>query len=236
MKVTCSVCQADIPKENINVSTDLAQCNGCGNVLKLSELFKTSPESRSSVPPRPPQGSKIEFHEEFNGSTELTYPKKGLKIKQVPILLFAIVWLGFISFWTFLAAQGMPFFALFSIPFWLVGGGLILGIANSASEVEIITADRTMIRLEKKRLIRSKVEVLNWSEVHGIRMSKVKMSPFSAFSNFSRLSKMQNGMVMGIESPGVLSASKTHYFFEDASEAEQEWIIAFLTQKWENNK
>ncbi len=54
-----------------------------------------------------------------------------------PLLIFAAVWLGFIAFWTF-GALGMPTsaedlanikgeqipFALFSIPFWLVGIGL----------------------------------------------------------------------------------------------------------------
>ncbi len=55
----------------------------------------------------------------------------------VPLMVFATFWLGFIAFWTF-GALGMPTsledvskiqpaqipFALFSIPFWLVGIGL----------------------------------------------------------------------------------------------------------------
>ena len=55
------------------------------------------------------------------------------------------------------------------------------------------------------------------------------MNPFSMFGNFRMMLKMQKSFGMGgIEMPAIITGVKTEYFFEDANDAEQEWVTSTL--------
>ena len=64
---------------------------------------------------------------------------------------FAIFWLSFVAFWTFSAvAMDAPiFFVLFSVPFWLVGLGMVGHTARRCVVRTSLQVDREDWRLER---------------------------------------------------------------------------------------
>lgn len=60
-----------------------------------------------------------------DGTFRLVVPRAPFRGKHVAPLGFVAFWFAFITFWTTGAAQGGGFFAAFSIPFWLVGLGML---------------------------------------------------------------------------------------------------------------
>jgi len=224
MNLNCPSCNAEIKPENINVSTNLAKCDKCNSIHKASDLSKSLEKKDIN----PPNGSKIEIKKGLNGTIELIYPKKGFSISLIPQLLFAIFWLGFISFWTWGASQGSVFFALFSIPFWLVGLSMITGIINSANEIQIITLDKYRLTVKRLRPIRPKIFETELKDIQSIKMKGMKMNPFAMFGNFRHMMKMQRSFGVAIEVPAIITGRKTEYFFDDANDAEQEWVTRIL--------
>jgi hypothetical protein len=226
MELICPKCKSSIKTENINISTDLAKCDNCNSIHKASELVDNKSIEKIN---NPPSGTKIRVNKGFNDSVEIFYPSKGISLSVVPIMFFAIFWIGFVSFWTWGASQGSIIFALFSIPFWIVGFSMIGGIINSISETQTIIISRTTLTLKKERPIRPKIFEISIKEIQSIRMKSFKMHPFSMFGNFRIMFRMQKTFGMGgIEMPAIISGIKTEYFFEDANDAEQEWITSSL--------
>jgi hypothetical protein len=72
---------------------------------------------------------------------------------------FATIWLGFVAFWTFSAvAMGAPiFFPLFSIPFWLVGFGMVGTIWRNRTVKAHLRIDRDAWQLERSGVRRRRV-------------------------------------------------------------------------------
>ncbi|MGK7878422.1 MAG: hypothetical protein AB4426_35505 [Xenococcaceae cyanobacterium] len=85
-----------------------------------------------------PAGSRIVLRKSHRNLV-VEIPPAGLRVETLFLAVFALFWNGFVFFWTALAiGTGAPlFFPLFSIPFWLVGlgmlGGLLFAIAGSTT-------------------------------------------------------------------------------------------------------
>lgn len=226
MELICPNCKATILPDNVNISSDLAKCDKCNSIHKASELADSKSIDKIN---NPPTGTKMTIKKGFDDSIELFYPKKGFTVSVIPQLFFSIFWIGFISFWTWGASQGSVIFAMFSIPFWLVGFGMLGGLINSISETQTLKISRTSLILKKERPIRPKNFEIKVKDIQSIRMKNLKMNPFSMFGNMKLMFKMQKSFGMGgIEMPAIISGVKTEYFFEDANDAEQEWVTSTL--------
>ncbi len=226
MELICPNCKAAISPDNINISSDLAKCDTCNSIHKASELADSKSINKIN---NPPSGTKIIIKKGLDDSVELFYPKKGFTLFVIPPLFFSLFWFGFISFWTWGASQGSLIFALFSIPFWLAGFGMLGGLLNSISESQTLKISRTTLTLKKDRLIWPKSFEIGIKDIQSVKMKSVKMNAFSMFGNFSMMTKMPKSFGMGgIEMPAIISGVKTEYFFEDANDAEQEWLISTL--------
>ena len=226
MELICPSCKATINPENVNISTDLAKCDKCNSIHKASELVDTKSIERIN---NPPVGTRIQIKKGFDGSIEMFYPKKGLTVSMMPQMFFTLFWLGFICFWTWGASQGSVIVAMFSIPFWLVGFGMLGGIISSISETQTLKVNKTILTLKKDRPLKPKNFEVAIKDIQSIRMKNIKMNPFSMFGNFKMMFKMQKSFGMGgIEMPAIISGVKTEYFFEDSSDAEQEWVTSAL--------
>ncbi|MGB0880457.1 MAG: hypothetical protein ACPGTO_07815 [Polaribacter sp.] len=224
MKLNCPNCHSEISPKNINISTDLAKCDKCNSIHKASVLLNSLEKKDIN----PPNGSKIKMKKGTDGNIEFIYPKKGFSASLIPQLFFAIFWLGFISFWTLGASQGSIFFALFSIPFWIIGLSMIIGIINSVSEIQILSLSQNMLTIKRLRPIRPKTFETQLQDIQSIKMKGMKMNPFSMFGNFKHMMKMQGSFGSAIEVPAIITGQKTEYFFNDANDAEQEWITTVL--------
>lgn len=226
MELICPGCKATISPDNVNIASDLAKCDKCNSIHKASDLADSKAIDKIS---HPPTGSKMTIKKGFDDSIELFYPQKGFSISVIPQLFFTIFWFGFISFWTWGASQGSVIFALFSIPFWLIGFGMLGGLINSISEKQTLKISRTSLTLIKERPIRPKIIEVKVKDIQSIKMKQFKMNPFFMFGHFRLMVKMQRQFGMGgIEIPAIISGLKTEYFFEDAYDAEQEWVTTTL--------
>ena len=225
MELICSNCGAVISPENVNISTDLAKCDMCNSIHKASELVDRQAIGQIEDPP---SGTKMTVKKGYGDEIELFYPQSGFTASQLPQIGFTIFWLGFISFWTWGASQGSVAFAMFSIPFWIVGFAMLGGIINSIFETQTLKLDRNSLTIKKNRPIRPKRIEFNVRDIQSIRMKQIKMGPYSIFDNFKVTVKAQNTYGARTELPVVLSGVKTVYFFESANEAEQEWVVAVL--------
>lgn len=227
MELTCPKCNATIEPHNINISSDLAKCESCNSIHKASELVDQKEVNKID---NPPNGTKISIKKWGDGSIELFYPKQGFKSSMIFPLTFSIIWISFIGFWTFMALKGDLLFALFSIPFWVIGFTMLIGLINSISETQTLILSKSVLTYKKDRPIRSSNFVASVNDIESIKLKNFKVTnPFSVFGNFKMMSKMQRSFgTGGLEMPAILTGAKTTYFFEDASDAEQEWVTATL--------
>jgi hypothetical protein len=226
MELICPSCKATISPDNVNIASDLAKCDKCKTIHNASKLADNKSTDKIN---HPPAESKMIIKKGFDDSIEIFYPKKGITASVLTQLFITIIWFIFISFWTWGASQGSVFFALFSIPFWLIGFGMIGGFINSISETQTIKITKTSLTLIKDRPIRPKKLEFKIIDVQSIRMKQLKMNPFLMFGYFRLMVKMQKQFGMGrIEIPAIISGLKTEYFFEDAYDAEQEWVTTTL--------
>jgi hypothetical protein len=227
-ELICPNCNGTIESDNINIATDLAKCGHCGTITKASLLFSAQDDKSLATPPK---GSVIEVTKETGDSIKLFIPKKGVTASDIPQLLFTIFWLGFICFWTWGASQGSIFFAMFSIPFWLVGLTMLSGLINSINETQTLTVSKSQLTLEKIRPINGKKFEFKLSDIQEIKMTHMKAGPFSAFSNPRYMWRLQWSFGAGLVMPAIISGSGTEYFFEAANDAEQDWVTKYLSNK-----
>ncbi|GAB6165000.1 hypothetical protein JCM19992_10000 [Thermostilla marina] len=145
MKVVCPRCHQTVPSEDVSLDTGWARCRPCDEVFVVPELASVAaahakPEygdegDEAKTPPERPYDARIQIQQD-NEKLLLRVPATGVFGPQIGIFLFSLFWLGFVTFWT-LGALGIFFgdglkpeniaFACFSIPFWLVGFGMLGG-------------------------------------------------------------------------------------------------------------
>lgn len=228
MQLICSNCNQPVNPENINITTDLAKCGKCGAIYKASALVSAGDDKKLIVPPA---GSAVEVTKELGDMVRIYFPEKGFTASDIPAVLFAIFWLSFITFWTWGASQGSIIFALFSIPFWLVGIMMVGGIINGMFETQTLTAGGGQIVLEKNRPLFPKRHEFTFSGIQAIKMTPMKTGAFSTFSNSRLMFRRSWSYGVGMMLPAIISGAGTIYFFEAANDAEQEWVTQYLDNK-----
>lgn len=233
MELICSNCHKAIDTNNINIATDLAKCGNCGAIHKASALVPSSDDKKLASPPA---GSKIQMTKEMDGSIKIFLPKKGFTTSDIPLVFFAIFWLGFISFWTIMAVRGSILFAMFSLPFWFIGIAMLISVINSIKETQAVIVTRNSVIIEKNKPVNGKRYEFTYPVIHAIKMNQYKPGPFSAFSNPRFMFRNSWSFGAGIHLPAIISGSGTFYFFESANDAEQEWVTAFLDGKVKHGK
>jgi hypothetical protein len=226
MELICPGCKSALRTENINVATDLAKCDFCHILHKVSTLAET--QEQEKVHPLP-VGTKIRVQKGYDDTIEIEYPRNGFTPVAIPIFIFTFFWLAFVSFWTWGASQGSIIFAMFSIPFWLAGFGMLGGLINLVTESQTIILSKRLLTLKKKRVIMpEKLEVLV-NDIEAIQIRPIKMNPFSLFSNFGVMMKIQKSSgPSGIETLSLITKQKTVHFFESADDEEKKWLTSTL--------
>jgi len=224
MTFNCSKCQSEIKSENINITTDIAKCQNCGNISKASNLTKVDrPFSKT-----PPLGSKIEVIKGYGDEIEFILPKKGFTARSIPTLFFGLIWLSFLTFWTIMASKASIIFDAFSIPFWLAGFSLIYGVLKSVTTSQSLKIDRINLSLIKKSIFGNKIFKYSLNEILAINMSKpLSKNPLMAFSNIGN--QKRPGEVMNY--PNLVTTEKSILFFESATLIEQQWLVNYLTKE-----
>jgi eukaryotic-like serine/threonine-protein kinase len=98
---------------------------------------------------RQPAGSRIALKKTF-GRLLIDIPPVGLRFDNLFWLGFALIWSGFLFFWTAgaILVGAQLFFPLFSIPFWIAGLGLISALLFSVAGRTRLEIDRQYFRLQ----------------------------------------------------------------------------------------
>jgi len=223
MDLICPKCGGAIGGQCVNVVTDLAQCPSCNEVHKASELAAAaSPQVGFDQP----AGSKILFTGDAQ-SAVFEIPRAGFSPGMTFPLVFALFWVGSVAFWTWGASQGSKLFAMFSIPFWLVGLGMLGGILNAIFERQRIELTSTGLRVESQRPFLARSQVIPVDEIGSIEMGRVvPTNPLTLARHMSRFSQASG--TAGIEMPVIYHGTRKTTFAEHVSEAEQRWLVKVL--------
>lgn len=117
MKVICPDCKIEIDKEHTNIQTDIAECQQCSRLIKISENYQE--EFSDFDVSKPPKGCWSKTHR-----GKATIGASLFSPSAFFLVLFAILWNGFIIFFTLNADfsnNNDKFSPYFLIPFYLVG-------------------------------------------------------------------------------------------------------------------
>lgn len=228
MEIFCPNCSCNIDADSINVQTDLAKCNACGSIHKLSEIIKTSGSQINDDKLVLPSGSRITASNTAESAIEFYLPAAGFKGANIPLLGFSIVWLAFITFWTAMASLASIGFASASIPFWVVGLGILLLSITSAKERQEIRIDKEYFTIRKFRPVKSKIVQIPLTDIENIALERFRSIASFNMRPASRNYRADNFIpsLVPVISYGVNKES----FFENSSEAERKFMVIILNR------
>jgi hypothetical protein len=182
---------------------------------------------------QPPKGSKIEIFD-TRTSLEISVPPSGFQASDIFLAGFSIFWLGFVAFWTTMVLWGgVWFMALFSIPFWLVGVGMVSGIIGRLFGRQLIEIDRYTLRLTKSGVLSKKIYDFDIEDIDSIGNQKVNMANLlksGKFNTNSTTNSSNNSFNQKQMLPTIRIGIKDVTIFESLSEPEQVWGISILKQ------
>ncbi len=178
MKVNCPECHHVIPAADVALDKGWAKCGRCDEVFPLADLLPGYPAAAAvELPKRPFDARAIVRREPHMMAVHL--PAQGLRAAALGLLFFATIWLAFIAFWT-VGALGVFFnngqvkadnawFAAFSIPFWLIGFGMLGGVAWIAHSQRSVMIDAAQVVTEMRCLFWHRIRTFERDEVQCAR-------------------------------------------------------------------
>jgi hypothetical protein len=160
-------------------------------------------------------------------------PPDGMRAPSWGLLGFAVFWLGFIAFWT-AGALGLLFggngpigwgqvlFACFSIPFWVVGFGMLGTVAWSArgnrtaclTPSWMLTELRCVFWRRRRRIARSLVQCAR----KGIGLGRRWGRSYARYSDAGEVGAAGFSVELVFENGA--------FWLPCSSEAEHEWLVA----------
>lgn len=172
---------------------------------------------------------KISVNRIKSDHTEIYLKPEGLSAKTLGTLFFATFWNGFLVFWTYMAAKGSYFFAAFSIPFWLVGLLMLVGIFTSVFGRQWIILKRDEFMIRKKVLFRTAQKIIPYRDLISIENSRQLGSKKTA--KLLASSSADSGLIS--KTPTITydkSARKELMFGEHLSADDQEWLVNYMNE------
>ncbi len=180
MKLNCPQCGQLVPADNIYVATGWATCPACNELIRLAEVVpEFSPSAPGPVEPKPQRPFDAHTLLERTPHRLLIHaPARGMRGGHWALLGFAIFWLAFVAFWT-AGALGIFFgggiqllnvaFAAFSIPFWLVGFGMLVGVLFAARAEYTVRIDASFLLAQVRCLFWRHRKVIDRAQVQHAR-------------------------------------------------------------------
>jgi serine/threonine protein kinase len=167
-----------------------------------------APAARHAALPaaHPPHGSRIR-RTEADDSITFVVPERGSSTVAATTGVFALFWLGFVAFWTFMAiSMGAPIvFPLFSLPFWAVGIGMLYRTLRSVFGKLHIRIDRGGFTSTRRLFGMGRTQNAPLADVGACRIEEAN----------------------GPRSPGRVRidiGARTLFFGEGLSDSERQWL------------
>ncbi len=204
---------------------DLENCPECGFNFQPGELALIE-DKRTKLPVEPPEGSKIDSFRYSDSILEITVPKEGFSAKVMGPLIFGVLWLTFVAFWTLMAMQGSILFAMFSIPFWTAGVSMIYGVTKAIFESQKIELNGNTLKITKGRLLNSQEEEFPLASIRKIEMKRV-----SRTKQVTSMSKPASIINRKQKVPTIIFNDGTEEtILNYGSEKEKIWITRLLNE------
>ncbi|MFB2968393.1 serine/threonine protein kinase [Aerosakkonema sp. BLCC-F183] len=162
---------------------------------------------------RKPAGSRIVL-QNTGQRLVVEIPPSGWQFQNISWLGFALIWSGFLFFWTAgaIAVGAYLFFPLLSIPFWIVGLGMLGGVLFSVAGRTRLEIDRQNFRLQRKL----------FGFRHEVKGQTEDIDRVDLCSNF----EVNNKPVMACT---IVEGVRTHRFGSWLAQSEKEWLREELT-------
>ncbi|WP_226587864.1 serine/threonine protein kinase [Microseira wollei] len=160
---------------------------------------------------RQPAGSRIALKKTF-GRLLVDIPPVGFRFDNLFWLGFALIWSGFLFFWTAgaILVGAQLFFPLFSIPFWIAGLGLISALLFGVAGRTRLEIDRQYFRLQWQ-LFGFRHQVQGRTEdIEGVQL---------ASSNYEVNDKP-------VTICTLVEGVRNHRFGSWLTQSEKEWLVA----------
>ena len=175
-----------VPAEDLNLETGWGKCRECQELFSLAPIVAALPEP---IPERPINARTL--MENSGGELQIDAPAQGMRAGTCGLAFFAMFWTAFIAFWTAGAlgvlggAKPRAFnllFASFSIPFWLVGIGMLYAVGWAVWGSFTVRFDRQGMWTVRR--------CLAWSRSRFVELEYVQLArPFQATVKASGVTK-----------------------------------------------
>ncbi len=177
----------------------------------LTQPSESALASSAGTPlaPRRPAGTRVQL-QKSRTDLLMQIPPTGFRGETLGIGLFALFWNGGILAWTVGAVgSGAPLiFALFAVPFWFVGLGMLGGVLNGLF-------GRTRLEIGPQRFVLER-QLLGWNR-------KVEGSSADLAGVELRTAYTRNGRP--IQSITVLEGVNTHKLGTPLTPVEKAWLV-----------
>ena len=160
--------------------------------------------------------------------TEVEMKRDGFSMSMAGAVFFALFWNGFVLVWTLLAAQGSLLFAAFSIPFWVVGLGILFGIITQIFGSQRAIVNRDSLVIQKILPFRKAEKVIPYSELKSIECERQIGGKKSA--KLIASGSTDSGLVSTIPTI-TYGESKELMFGEHLKQKDRDWVVEYLNEQ-----
>lgn len=233
MQLTCPKCQNNIASQNISVQHNLAKCDNCSEVHQISSLLNKPVQAEAKLVNHSkitsvslPAQSNIGIRKGDDKSLVIFQPKEkrtdGVLGLQALRLIFSI---AFTIFWIVGAAQGSVDFALLGVPMLIILLISLAKIPEVSKDIQTIKVTKDTITIIKEYSTKKKITEIPIQDIQAVRMKAPEQGIIDFTWDIRYRKKLSTVM---IEVPTVVCDRTNYYFFERATDGEQEWVVVVL--------
>lgn len=225
MKIICPNCKIEIPENNININSSLAQCKLCNSVFKLEEL---TVDQTTEIPSLHLSSRLIVENTQENGFIIKT-PIKGLQKFDFFGIPFTITCMG-IGLFLLIGKNQNILSLLFLIFFVLLAFSMFIRLISIILEKQYISITNGKVVITNKRFILTKRREISIDQIHSIQYKQVRLDNLDGLRDLRFMLKLRT-KADSLQVPAIIQYRRTDYFAEDLNDFEQMWIINFLNVK-----
>lgn len=177
------------------------------------------------------QSDKIEVNEINHDLVEVYLKPEGFSSKMAGNIFFALFWNGFLVVWTTLALQDSLAFAAFSIPFWIVGLVLIVGVIVAFFGNQKIIIEKNRFILQKNVLFRRAHQIIPYNTL--LSIENLRQLGAKKTAKLAASSSQDNGLLSN--TPTITytidGKRKELMFAEHLDKNDREWLVNYLNEQ-----
>lgn len=219
MTVRCPNCKTLLSATQINAATDIAHCQNCNTIHRLSELVSLELHDAKRVMP---EHTAIITEQLGAGAIRINSGARGFRaadFRFLPVVVFPLIFLtqvGFDKSWilTSLVIVSLLIAILVLISNWV-----------ETQEFEI---SKTGLIYRRQGWLSQTEQTYEFKEITGVAIEPYEDPAFGLITQAAlsiRMGKRQEPV------PVLKTRVRDIYFFDYVSKAEQEWIVELLKQE-----